>query len=148
MPAPLALFGRLGGRNPSPRAPHESKRAQDHRRQLNPHQTRNQARPTRGQPPNRSAGYAESRQRWEHSECAGQSQDPDHGKKSTRAGVDDRRFDVSVTVRGVYPICRDRSPPLSRAPLPRGCATSNCPAMLIEIWSRLTSANEFRVGVY
>src|SRR6266566_4521417 len=39
-------------------------------------------------------------------------------------------------------IRRNRSPPLSRAPHPRGCATSNCPAMLNETSRHLTEAGK------
>ena len=83
MPAPLALFSRRGGRDPSPRTPPETEDAEDHRRQLDSNKTRNQARSTYGRPPNRSRGHTENCQRRQHNEGGGQSRDHDHGKEST-----------------------------------------------------------------
>ena len=56
--------------------------------------------------------------------------------------------DVSLADHARRKFRRDRSPPLSRAPLPLGCATSNCPAMLNENRLDLTTAHEFCVWVF
>jgi len=73
----------------------------------------------------------------------GQPLDSDRGyclSKSSYRRVD---RDVSLADRARRKFRRDRSPPLSRAPLPLGCATSNCPAMLNENRVDLTTPQEF-----
>lgn len=101
-------------------------------------------RPT-GSPIDRAGGNPERDQHRQHSQTHGQPHDSDRGYDP--AWSNDRRVvrDVSLADRATREFRRDRSPPLSRAPLPRGCATSNCPAMLNQIGLDLTPAQEFCV---
>ena len=116
------------------------------RRQLHPTYDRNQAAETCSDLPDGPGSNPNPDQRRQHSQCHGQSQDHDRGGRSTCRSRCDVLSHVSVRARAKTPLRRNRSPPFfSRAPHPRGCATSNCPAMLNEKSIDLTGPGEFSV---
>jgi len=111
-----------------------------HRHQLHPAHDRNQGRETysdliRHQP--------EPDQRGQHSQPHGHPQDSDRGCGVPWPSGCDVLHHVSIRVQAEPKLRRNRSPPLSRAPHARGCATSNCLAMLNEKSIDLTGRSEF-----
>jgi hypothetical protein len=136
-----------GRRDPRAWARRESScQTPGHRRQLHPTNDRNQAPETYRDLPDRTRRATESNHSGQHSQRHGQAHDQDRGGGlAWPSGCDV----LHVSVRGQTEPCLrlNHSPPLSRAPHPRGCATSNCLAMLNEKRIDLTGVGEFSEDV-
>jgi hypothetical protein len=120
-----------------------SHQAPDHRRQLPPTYDRSQAPKTRSDLDDRARRHPEPEQNGQHSQAHHQ---PEHCYRREDPGRPGAGGILSAPKSSPAPKLGSAGiavPPLSRAAHPRGCATSNWPAMLNENPHDLTSCTEF-----